>query len=435
MSTASCTVNIQKDIRSVQRVGGYAYGLSYGCFVLFIFIAAVCAERQQNKEAQAQTHVTESETADPEITVNNKKSNSLCLRGKSIGKTMMRLRAIYFVILVHIFDTLTDFLIILEWYIKGSYERSGQCEFPNINYTGCFICACIISFHALPPSLLNQPHLKIQSDCIVPNIPCISLPPPIQLSHVSNPSIPDPPIHRTDATRERNLKIELQELSKQLLDLSYSMNPVDLSKLVNDSKNPNHPLQLMKTAYSIMLNTKPKDPHSGLTDYTPVHTRRDKCANKKRMHRAASSLQDNNTNVRPKKKRRKLKIPHKKPTKPQEKTRAILRDKRERLQLKRPINPMIPSDQFKEALEQQQIAIHERTQRVIEQKKKQMENIPEWYKDDSDVDMHETISNNCNNHCDNRNGNRRRSKRNVKPSDAMIQSQKYQHRINGIFDS
>eukprot|EP01083_Nonionella_stella_P276666 940169_1 len=28
-----------------------------------------------------------------------------------------------------------------------------------------------ISFHALPPSLLNQPHLKIQSDCIVPNIP------------------------------------------------------------------------------------------------------------------------------------------------------------------------------------------------------------------------------------------------------------------------
>eukprot|EP01083_Nonionella_stella_P262771 893208_1 len=115
--------------------------------------------------------------------------------------------------------------------------------------------------------------------------------------------------------------------------------------------------------------------------------------------------------------------------------RAILRDKRERLQLKRPINPMVPSDQFKEALEQQQIAIHERTQRVIEQKKKQMENIPEWYKDDSDVDMHETISNNCNNHCDNRNGNRRRSKRNVKPSDAMIQSQKYQHRINGIFDS
>eukprot|EP01084_Bolivina_argentea_P055165 101145_1 len=123
----SCTqANLQEDVRLVQTIGGYCYGVSYGCFVLFIFIAAVC---------------TESKTKETNET-NNKPT--LYSRAKNIGKTMMRLRAIYFVILVHIFDTLTDFLIMLEWFVKGSYEMNGDCEFQNINYLGCFYCAVVI---------------------------------------------------------------------------------------------------------------------------------------------------------------------------------------------------------------------------------------------------------------------------------------------------
>eukprot|EP01084_Bolivina_argentea_P055162 101142_1 len=119
--------NLDEDIQSIQVAGGYAYGTTYGVFVLFCFLAAVYAERKYIGYSSFNYsdcyHVT-----------------------RKVGKTIIRIKGIYFIIFVHIFDTITDFLIILEWYIKGTYEQdeSNNIDFPNINYYGCFMLSIFI---------------------------------------------------------------------------------------------------------------------------------------------------------------------------------------------------------------------------------------------------------------------------------------------------
>eukprot|EP01084_Bolivina_argentea_P025301 47041_1 len=131
---------LQNDIRSIQKIGGYTYGIIYASFVVIIFIAAVYITNTSNKTKN------NSSNHDEIMIIDNKKKQNTCLSQiKQVGKTMNRLRSIYFVILVHIFDTLTDFLIMLEWYIKGQYEKNkSNCSFPSISYMGCFYCAVII---------------------------------------------------------------------------------------------------------------------------------------------------------------------------------------------------------------------------------------------------------------------------------------------------
>eukprot|EP01083_Nonionella_stella_P179494 637395_1 len=138
---------LQDDITSVQTIGGYIYGFCYGFFLLSIFIAALCTEY---RKSTIQSHVhTElpSSCSNGTVAIIPAKANVKPLkRMKNICKTMGRLKEIYFVIIVHMFDTLTDFLIMLEWYEKGRYELNtdNHCSFPNINYIGCFVCGCVI---------------------------------------------------------------------------------------------------------------------------------------------------------------------------------------------------------------------------------------------------------------------------------------------------
>eukprot|EP01083_Nonionella_stella_P289288 984473_1 len=137
----SCDVKtLQKDITSIQRIGGYTYGFCYGFFLLMIFIAAVCTEYRE-----ASTDTPPHDIEDETVAINPIKQKVKPLkRVKNIGKRMSRLKEIYFVIIVHMFDTLTDFLIMLEWYEKGRYELNDGCNFPNINYMGCFVFACVV---------------------------------------------------------------------------------------------------------------------------------------------------------------------------------------------------------------------------------------------------------------------------------------------------
>eukprot|EP01084_Bolivina_argentea_P055163 101143_1 len=112
-------MGLNEDIRSIQVIGGYVYGGTYGVFLLFSFIAAV---HKSTKMSNCYDSI------------------------KNIGRTMITLKSIYFIIFVHIFDTITDFLVILQWYIKGKYEqdKSNNIDFPDLNYYGCFIFSIII---------------------------------------------------------------------------------------------------------------------------------------------------------------------------------------------------------------------------------------------------------------------------------------------------
>eukprot|EP01084_Bolivina_argentea_P210801 358682_1 len=170
MSQLTCTdESISGEIARIQKIGGYCYAVVYVGFLCFIFILAVITDHKRTKNASTniepmQKNITKTmiDTADSqtlddfkqknkETTYNEeekhdtilligdindsvtKNKNSLLVRVKNIGKEMMRIRAIYFVILVHIFDTLTDFLIMLEWYFKGKYERQGIIDCPNLS--------------------------------------------------------------------------------------------------------------------------------------------------------------------------------------------------------------------------------------------------------------------------------------------------------------
>eukprot|EP01083_Nonionella_stella_P023718 65627_1 len=135
---------VSDDISTIVWIGGCVYGGLYIGFLLFIFIAAVITECIDRIDAR-QPNRNEL----PLTTQNNQPHKRgkcwHCMhRLKGIGKEIMRLRAIYFVIVVHIFDTMTDFLIMLEWYIKGDNERKGIIECPGINYLGCFYISVII---------------------------------------------------------------------------------------------------------------------------------------------------------------------------------------------------------------------------------------------------------------------------------------------------
>eukprot|EP01083_Nonionella_stella_P009764 27993_1 len=75
--------------------------------------------------------------------------------------------------------------------------------------------------------------------------------------------------------------------------------------------------------------------------------------------------------------------------------------------------------------QQQRDALQQRTEAVIARKEEQMKKIPEHMKFDSEdeIDLNETISNNYQ--------NTRTSSRAIRPSSAMLESMKYQKRMNG----
>eukprot|EP01083_Nonionella_stella_P213424 769806_1 len=153
MSSLPCRdASVANDISAIQTFGGRAYGGLYIGFLLFIFIAALLTECSETRHSNHPSPTTES-TQSTQSTQNKNQSKKAPKAGKcwycirrlrKIGREMMRLRSIYFVIVVHIFDTLTDFLIMLEWYIKGHNEKGGIIDCPAINYLGCFYFSVII---------------------------------------------------------------------------------------------------------------------------------------------------------------------------------------------------------------------------------------------------------------------------------------------------
>eukprot|EP01084_Bolivina_argentea_P105496 188919_1 len=145
MSTDCKDASLSNDIAQIQKIGGYIYGILYAGFLVCIFIAATWVTYSKSDHQQEIMIPVDADDKN-KVNHNNKPKNkkSCFTKIKTIGHEMMRLRNIYFVIIVHLFDTLTDFLIALEWYIKGDKERKNIIDCPNINYLGCFYVAMVI---------------------------------------------------------------------------------------------------------------------------------------------------------------------------------------------------------------------------------------------------------------------------------------------------
>ena len=108
-------------------------------------------------------------------------------------------------------------------------------------------------------------------------------------------------------------------------------------------------------------------------------------------------------------------IPHKAPTKAQE----SFRRKKKRLSVKRKSAPNVPFSIFKQNEEAREQKEEEYTKEVIKQRQEQWNNIPVYYRDDIDINMNETISNNDRNH---------NNRRITKPSQAMKTSKQYMNK-------
>ena len=63
---------------------------------------------------------------------------------KSMVKLILRevwyIRGIYFIIMIHLFDTITDYLLLIEWYYYGLSDTNDN----DINYFGVFVVSIII---------------------------------------------------------------------------------------------------------------------------------------------------------------------------------------------------------------------------------------------------------------------------------------------------
>eukprot|EP01083_Nonionella_stella_P318285 1162611_1 len=249
---------------------------------------------------------------------------------------------------------------------------------------------CDMPFSLLPSSVLDSTVMRIQSTIDLPpaidNTSSFDLPPAID--HPSIPMLPlvDPPIPESRQKRARKYKQTLIDAVKHALDLAHSLDFDELEAILDDSVDP---LKLVQTAQAAMLKHKPS-------------------AKRRRV-----SLPTKST------------IPNKIRSKPQQRLYEKRRDKRERHKLRKPIAPNVPYDVFIANEQQQRDALQQRTQSVIARKEEQMRKIPEHMKFDSadDIDMNDTISYNYQ--------NTRTSSRAIRPSSAMLESMKYQKRMNG----
>eukprot|EP01083_Nonionella_stella_P105511 303495_1 len=267
---------------------------------------------------------------------------------------------------------------------------------------------CDVPFSLLPSSVLDSTVMRIQStiDDSGDNTSTFDLPPAIDLSSISTSIMPsplvDPPIPESQQKRARKYKQSLIEAAKHALDLAYSLDFDDVEAIFGDSSDP---LQLVKAAQAAMLKHKPLSA-DGLTIFQPICHRGTRKVNKRMVMDSVQSLEAPSSS-----KRRRLSlptqstIPNKILTKPQRRLYEKRRDKRERHKLRKPIAPNVPYDVF---------IANEQQQRDAEHMK---------FDSADDIDMNDTISYNYQ--------NTRTSSRAIRPSAAMLESMKYQKRMNG----
>eukprot|EP01083_Nonionella_stella_P022471 62160_1 len=286
---------------------------------------------------------------------------------------------------------------------------------------------CDVPFSLLPSSVLDSTVMRIQStiDDSGDNTSTFDLPPAIDLSSISTSIMPsplvDPPIPESQQKRARKYKQSLIEAAKHALDLAYSLDFDDVEAIFGDSSDP---LQLVKAAQAAMLKHKPLSA-DGLTIFQPICHRGTRKVNKRMVMDSVQNL------TAPSAKRRRVSlptkstIPNKIRSKPQQRLYEKRRDKRERHKLRKPIAPNVPYDVFIANEQQQRDALQQRTQSVIARKEEQMRKIPEHMKFDGadDIDLNDTISYNYQ--------NTRTSSRTIRPSSDMLESMKYQKRMNG----
>eukprot|EP01083_Nonionella_stella_P105512 303497_1 len=247
---------------------------------------------------------------------------------------------------------------------------------------------CDVPFSLLPSSVLDSTVMRIQStiDDSGDNTSTFDLPPAIDLSSISTSIMPsplvDPPIPESQQKRARKYKQSLIEAAKHALDLAYSLDFDDVEAIFGDSSDP---LQLVKAAQAAMLKHKPLSA-DGLTIFQPICHRGTRKVNKRMVMDSVQNL------TAPSAKRRRVSLP----------TKSTIPNK---IRFRKPIAPNVPYDVF---------IANEQQQRDAEHMK---------FDSADDIDMNDTISYNYQ--------NTRTSSRAIRPSAAMLESMKYQKRMNG----
>ncbi len=269
-------------------------------------------------------------------------------------------------------------------------------------------------------------HNPLNNNAIPPSIqPIPILPLPTTL-----PTQPIP-IHQGNAIKLAKFKTAMLEKAADLVAAIHSLQTDELENIHNSNVDT---IQLITDATTAIASFKPKDPQTGLTLYTPKSVRAKK--RKRRVHTrdqmwgSIDRLQQTPHKKRLKTSRKRppnsaQNIPFKQATKPQQKLQRQRKDKKERLTLKRAINPFVVPETFEKNMNKRKISVKQRTDKVIANKEKRLQKIPSWIKETS-IDLNDTISQNETNH------NRRTSTRVVQPSQNMRESMDYQRRMNGF---
>ena len=77
--------------------------------------------------------------------IRKNKTNNICYTLKMflklIGKEIWYTKSIYFTLFVHLFDSVTDYLLLIEWYF---YSQKLDTDNDGINYGGCFYLSILI---------------------------------------------------------------------------------------------------------------------------------------------------------------------------------------------------------------------------------------------------------------------------------------------------
>ena len=215
-----------------------------------------------------------------------------------------------------------------------------------------------LPFSSLPAALLNEPHLLVQNPLNVPQIPplpVLSAPSQmdadadaVPLQSRADGGLPNLPKVDTMATRCNKLKLKLIEDAKELLNLCYLMEHVELEPIL-DAVGDGSPQRNIGMAYSQLLALKPKDA-AGNTIYRSYRLGK-RSINKSEMYAAAESLE-----AEPKRKKRKVQhadIPMRAACKKTAVNQEKRKEKRRVGRLRKPPSAMLDAADFEAALKKQ----------------------------------------------------------------------------------
>ncbi len=263
------------------------------------------------------------------------------------------------------------------------------------------------SFQSLPSQLINDKHMIINvtatNTANTPNTPNVSNIDDVDITlNVSDiiPNLDNIPRSKSNAYINKQYKKSLRDEVAKITQAIYRLDMDKVQQLRTQSIDP---LTLSKQLLANVIHVFPVNEY-GMREFTPIRSYESQTNNTQRINAEFAA------------------IPHKQPTEPQQRVKNRLREKRETQQLKkRPPAALPPQIWEAQEIEKQNMR-EQRRQKVIAQREKEREAIPEY------MEVNVKSNHNTTNESDDNNRNKKyRSSRNIKPSQRMIESMQYQN--------